>query len=100
MEVGVLYLAGWFGMLVTSINYEYTEADGPRTVRFDLLDRMDQENGISAMMRTTGYSLAAVARLQGAGKIPLGVHTPDASVPLDGYLEALAERGVEVVRSS
>ena len=86
-------------LVVLRVEVSGQDADGARTIRFDLLDRMDQEHGISAMMRTTGYSLAAVARLQGEGEVALGVHTPDACVPLDGYLEALAERGVEVVRS-
>lgn len=69
-------------------------------VRFDLLDRADTERGISAMMRTTGYSLAAVARLQGGGSVAAGTHTPDACIPMGPYLEALAERGVEVRRNS
>lgn len=68
------------------------------TVRFDLLDRADADHGISAMMRTTGYSLAAVARLQGAGRIPAGAHTPAECVPLDDYLAALATRDVDVRR--
>jgi lysine 6-dehydrogenase len=87
-------------IVVLRVEVEGRDAAGPRTVRFDLVDYMDREHGISAMMRTTGYSLSAVARLQGAGEVPVGVHTPDACVPLDGYLEALAERGVEVTRSS
>ena len=33
-----------------------------RTVGFELIDRYDEEKGISAMMRTTGYSLAITAR--------------------------------------
>jgi lysine 6-dehydrogenase len=70
-----------------------------RTVRYDLLDRADTAHGISAMMRTTGYSLSAVARLQGAGRIAPGAHTPAECVPLDDYLGALSERGVEVRQS-
>lgn len=69
-------------------------------VRFDLLDRADTEHGISAMMRTTGYSLAGVARLQGSGRIPPGAHTPAECVPLPDYLTDLAERGIEVRRTT
>lgn len=86
-------------LVVLRVEVSGADASGPRTVRFDLLDRMDREHGISAMMRTTGYSLSAVARLQGAGEVAAGVRTPDACIPLDGYLRALAERGVEVVRT-
>ena len=86
-------------LVVLRVEVSGRDASGPRTVRFDLLDRMDREHGISAMMRTTGYSLSAVARLQGSGDVPAGVRTPDECVPLESYVAALAERGVEVRRS-
>lgn len=71
-----------------------------RTVRFDLLDRYDEENGITAMMRTTGYSLAITARMQADGRIPAkGVHTPDECVPVEPFLTELAQRGVHVERT-
>ena len=53
---------------------------------------------MTAMMRTTGYSLAAVARLQVAGLVPAGAHTPYESVPVDAYVRALAERGIRIER--
>lgn len=70
--------------------------EGVRELRYDLLDRSDAEHGISAMMRTTGYSLAAVARLQGAGRLPAGVHPPAECVPLEPYLTDLAARDIRV----
>lgn len=83
-------------LVVLRVVVEGRAGGGRRTVRFDLLDRADMEHGISAMMRTTGYSLAAVARLQGAGRIAAGTHTPAGAVPIDAYLSDLAERGVVV----
>jgi lysine 6-dehydrogenase len=69
----------------------------PAKVSFELLDYCDEATGISAMMRTTGYSLALTALLQAAGKIPLaGVHTPDEAVPFEDYVEGLAQFGVRV----
>lgn len=73
------------------------EKDGhPRTLRWDLLDHYDEETGITAMMRTTGFSLAITGALQAAGEIQPGVHTPDEAVPAEPYLAALRDRGVEV----
>jgi len=76
------------------------ERDGdPATVRFDLVDRYDPEHGITAMMRTTGYSLAITALMQVDGRIsPAGVATPDRTVPAAAYLEELATRGIRVTR--
>lgn len=72
----------------------------PKTTRFDLVDYYDQENGISAMMRTTGYSLAITGLVQARKQvIRFGVTTPDEGMPYDRYVTALGERGVDVKES-
>jgi lysine 6-dehydrogenase len=75
--------------------------DGQRAERrFDLIDRYDEAHGISAMMRTTGYSLSITAQMQVRGQIaPPGVWTPDECVPAELYLAELRARGVEIVES-
>ena len=79
---------------------EAHEAEGPRSRRaarrrdaarrtasrrrdtFELVDRYDEEHGISAMMRTTGYSLSITGLMQVRGEVkPAGVHTPDECIP-------------------
>ncbi|HEX8905739.1 MAG TPA: saccharopine dehydrogenase C-terminal domain-containing protein [Longimicrobiaceae bacterium] len=73
------------------------EKDGEELLlRWDLLDRFDAETGITAMMRTTGYSLAITGALQAAGDVEPGVWTPDEGVPADAYIQALRERGVDI----
>lgn len=69
------------------------------TIRYDLLDRFDPETGVTAMMRTTGYSLAITSLMQVDGRIGShGVHTPDEAVPVDPYLSELEASGVRVQR--
>jgi lysine 6-dehydrogenase len=66
-------------------------------VRYDLLDSYDEKHDISAMMRTTGYSLAVTALMQARGSISrTGVHTPDECVPADEYIRELDDRGIVV----
>jgi len=67
--------------------------------RFDLLDRYDEETGITAMMRTTGFSLAITGAMQAEGKVRPGVWTPDEAMPPREYIAALAERGVVIQES-
>ena len=67
--------------------------------RFDLLDRYEEETGITAMMRATGFSLAITGAMQAEGKIKSGVWTPDESIPPREYIAALAERGVVIQES-
>jgi lysine 6-dehydrogenase len=76
------------------------EKDGDEVMmRWDLLDRFDPGVGITAMMRTTGYSLAITGAFQAAGTIAPGVWTPDECMPAVEYMDALAERGVQIRQS-
>jgi lysine 6-dehydrogenase len=73
--------------------------DAPRTVTYQMVDYYNPDTGVTAMMRATGYSLAATARLQADGVVGSGVHTPSECVPVDAYVEALADCGVTIDRS-
>src|SRR3712207_7057992 len=44
----------------------------PVTLRWDLIDRFDAALGMTAMMRTTGFSLAITGALQAAGRVEPG----------------------------
>jgi lysine 6-dehydrogenase len=70
---------------------------GGKRASWQLLDYYDAARGISAMMRTTGYSLSITGLMQADGRITArGVHTPDEAVPFDAYVAELKKRGVEI----
>lgn len=72
----------------------------PVTHAFELVDRHDAKHGISAMMRTTGFSLSITGQLQAAGLVaPAGVHTPDECMPGERYVAELAKRGILIRQS-
>src|SRR5215212_8206545 len=72
-----------------------------KTIKYELVDRYDEERGISAMMRTTGYSLSITGQMQARGEVqPLGVHTPDECIPGDKYIDELRKRGVSIKEST
>ncbi len=72
-----------------------TKAGKPMTHTFELVDRYDAANGVSAMMRTTGYSLSITGQLQAMGEVkPAGVHTPDEAMPGERYVTELGKRGI------
>lgn len=74
-----------------------TKDGRPRTHRWDLLDLEDQDRGITAMERTTGYTLSIVGLMMGRNVIDrAGVMPPDEGIPADPYLAELAKRGIEV----
>ena len=68
-----------------------------KTIKYELVDRYDEKRGISAMMRTTGYSLSITGQMQARGEVqPAGVHTPDECVPADTYISELGKRGIDI----
>jgi lysine 6-dehydrogenase len=67
------------------------------TKTFELVDRYDEAHHVSAMMRTTGYSLAITGLMQVRGQVkPTGVHTPDECMPAETYIAELRKRGVDI----
>jgi len=69
----------------------------PKTIKYELVDGYDEERGISAMMRTTGYSLSITGQMQARGEVqPPGVHTPDECMPGQKYIAELAKRGINI----
>jgi lysine 6-dehydrogenase len=67
---------------------------------FELVDKYDEKHEISAMMRTTGYSLSITGLMQARGQVsPPGVHTPDECIPPAAYIAELRKRGIDIKES-
>jgi len=70
------------------------------THTWDLLDKQDPETGITAMERTTAFTLAIVGLLLGRNVIDEpGVRPADEGIPADAYLRELDARGIHVEHS-
>lgn len=68
-----------------------------REITFRLIDYYDTKHGISAMMRTTGYSLSITGQMQVDGRVTVkGVHTPDEAIPFGAYVTELGKRGIKI----
>ena len=84
------------GRDLVALRVEVHGGNGQRAA-WQLLDYYDEARGISAMMRTTGYSLAVTGLMQVEGRIGArGVRTPDEAVPFADYVAELGKRGVEI----
>jgi lysine 6-dehydrogenase len=84
-------------VIALQVEVRGTKGGRPAVTRWQMVDRYDLTNGVTAMMRTTGYSLAITGLMQLDGRIAAaGVHTPDECVPAAAYLEELAQRGIVI----
>jgi lysine 6-dehydrogenase len=76
---------------------EGTRGGKPARRAWELIDFYDEKLGISAMMRTTGYSLSITGLMQARGQVEKkGVCTPDEAMPPEAYIAELAKRGVKI----
>ncbi len=66
-------------------------------VGFRLLDYFDARRKISAMMRTTGYSLSIAGQMLADGRIrERGVHPAYEVTPFEAYVSELHKRGIAI----
>jgi lysine 6-dehydrogenase len=84
-------------LVALRVTVEGKKAGKAQAITFDLIDRYDEKTGISAMMRTTGYSLSITGQMQARREVGApGVYTPDEAMPAKKYIEELAKRGVMI----
>ena len=84
-------------LVALRVTVEGSKDGKAKNVGWELLDYYDESHHISAMMRTTGYSLSITGQMQAKGEItPAGVHTPDECVNATTYMAELAKRGVVI----
>jgi lysine 6-dehydrogenase len=86
-------------LVALRVAVEGTRGGRPTRVAWELLDYYDSVRGISAMMRTTGYSLSITGQMQARRELTVsggGVYTPDECMPAERYIAELARRGVEI----
>ena len=88
-------------VLALRVTVKGSRGGKPASREFDLIDRYDEQHGISAMMRTTGYSLSITGQMQVRGEVaPPGVWTPDECMPAEQYIAELRKRGMDVRETS
>jgi lysine 6-dehydrogenase len=84
--------------LVAMRVYAEGKKDGkPKRIGWEMVDYFDEKTDISAMERSTGYSLSITGQMQARGEIgKAGVFTPDEAIPAEKYISELAKRGVMI----
>ncbi|MEK7744682.1 MAG: saccharopine dehydrogenase C-terminal domain-containing protein, partial [Elusimicrobiota bacterium] len=70
----------------------------PARVVYDMTDLYDDTHEMTAMMRTTGFPAAIVARMLADGRIPPGAHTVEAGVPAEAFFDEIRARGFALRR--
>lgn len=86
-------------LVALRVEVDGTTQGKPRRIVFDCIDRFDEHTGISAMGRTTGFSLSITGQMQASGQVTgPGVKTPDEAVNGEAYVKELERRGITITR--
>ena len=87
-------------MVVARVEVAGEKGRQPARIRYEVIDYHDPATGITAMARTTGFSLSITALMQARGQVTApGVGTPDEVIRPELFVEELVRRGIRVVRS-
>ena len=81
-------------MVVVRVDVTGIRDGEPKRIRYEVLDRHDPGTGLTAMGRTTGFSLSITALMQARGEVCPGARTPDESIAPTRYIAELARRGI------
>ena len=72
------------------------EGEG-RNLRYDIIDRFDEETGLSAMQRTTAFPASIIAQMMAQGRTKKrGAVPQELCIPPDEFIAALAARKIIV----
>ncbi len=72
-----------------------------KKIVYNLIDYFDENNNVSAMMRTTAYPASIIAQMLANGRIKeRGALPPELCVPADLFLAELKKRGINVTMES
>lgn len=84
-------------LVALRVEVEGTRGGKRRRIVYDCIDRYDEATGISAMERTTGFSLSITGQMQAERRVRgVGVMTPDEAIPGEEYVQELQKRGIRI----
>lgn len=87
-------------VVLTRVEVSGLVEDTPRKMVYELVDVQDEVSGLSAMMRTTGFTTAVIGQLILEGVIDAtGVLPLEESVPTDMFFQRLKQRNLIINRS-
>ncbi|NIP44707.1 MAG: saccharopine dehydrogenase [candidate division Zixibacteria bacterium] len=80
-------------VVLVSVDFEGKKDGKSKHLKYRMMDYYDERTGLTAMMRSTGFSSSIIAQMLAEGKIEKkGVVPQEISVPPDVFMEELSRR--------
>jgi lysine 6-dehydrogenase len=69
-------------------------------LRYDIVDKQDEQTGLSSMMRTTAFPASIIAQMMAKGDVLMRGATPqEKAIDPDRFVDELARRNIEIKMS-
>jgi lysine 6-dehydrogenase len=74
--------------------------DGGKRLRYDIVDKLDESTGMSAMMRTTAFPASIIAQMMARGDVLMRGATPqEKAIDPDKFVAELERRDIQISMS-
>jgi lysine 6-dehydrogenase len=71
-----------------------------KRLRYDIVDKQDEETGLSAMMRTTAFPASIIAQMMARGDVLMRGATPqESAIDAETFVAELARRNIKIQES-
>lgn len=71
-----------------------------KKLRYDIVDKLDEQTGMSAMMRTTAFPASIIAQMMASGDVISRGATPqEKAIDPEKFVAELARRDIEIIES-
>jgi len=82
-------------VVLLRVSVSGTKDGQPKTYEYEMITYNDKTNRVTAMARSTAYTISVVAQMIASGVITKrGVYAPETIVPGEVYIQEMAKRGV------
>ncbi len=86
--------------VLVRLDFAGTKDGRKQTLRYDIVDRHDEETGLSAMMRTTAFPASIIAQMAARGEVIRRGATPqEKAIQPDKFVAELARRNIAIVET-
>ena len=83
--------------VLVRLDFVGTKDGAAQKLRYDIVDKLDQSTGLSAMMRTTAFPASIIAQMMARGDIlELGATPQEKAIDPDKFVAELARRNINI----
>ena len=83
--------------VLVRLEFVGTKDGATKRLKFDIVDKQDEQTGLSAMMRTTAFPASIIAQMMASGDVLMRGATPqEKAIDSDKFVAELARRNIKI----